>query len=144
MFEKDVAGIVVAQAQAVFQQAAEGHRDFAFGKFVPEGAVCVGCEVFFGDEYFRVGRQSVSVQVICDGEGLVEFEYAHQGVAVVVIDRYRILRVEDDRNTDFGFFILYHLFQPIRQVVVLRCWRQAERTKSRELRSVYAYIYSRD
>ncbi len=64
---------------------------------------------------------SVSVQVICDGEGLVEFEYAHQGVAVVVIDRYRILCVEDDRNTDFGFFILYHLFQPIRQVVALRC-----------------------
>ena len=40
----------------------------------------------------------------------MEFEYAHQGVAVVVIDRYRILCVEDDRNTDFGFLSFITFF----------------------------------
>ena len=84
--EEDVAGVVVAQGDGVFDEPADGKAEVAFGAGVAEGTVGVGQEVCLGDEEGGVERGAALVQLVEDCHRQGEFEGAEHGKADGVVD----------------------------------------------------------
>ena len=103
--EQQVAGVVVALLQRIFQQGAQRKGDIALGIAVAHRAIGVGLEILGGNQHLMVHSLGKRRKGIGHSQRLMELHHTHQRIAVVVIDGQRVCTVEDHGHTHFGLFV---------------------------------------